>query len=94
LALSNLSGLGFKRGVPIAEFSTDSAMSDNATDTVPTENATRTYIDRRLGVDHSGITVDSGRLIPVTSGGFLALSGQLGMKGTPKLDQNSRSNMA
>ena len=94
LALSNLSGLGFKRGVPIAEFSTDSAMSDNATDTVPTENATRTYIDRRLGVDHSGITVDSGRLIPVTSGGFLALTGQLGMKGTLNLDQNRIRNVA
>ena len=94
LALSNLSGLGFKRGVPIAEFSTDSAMSDNATDTVPTENATRTYIDRRLGVDHSGITVDSGRLLPVTTGGFLALTGQLGMKGSLNLDQNRIRNVA
>ena len=94
LALSNLSGLGFKRGVPIAEFSTDSAMSDNATDTVPTENATRTYIDRRLGVDHGGITVDSGRLIPVTSGGFMALTGQLPMKGSLNLDQNRIRNVA
>jgi hypothetical protein len=94
LALSNLSGLGFKRGVPIAEFSTDSSMSDNATDTVPTENATRTYIDRRLGVDHSGVTVDSGRLLPVTTGGFLALTGQLAMKGSLNLDQNRIRNIA
>jgi hypothetical protein len=94
LALSNLSGLGFKRGVPIAEFSTDSAFSDNATDTVPTENATRTYIDRRLGVDHGGVTVDSGRLLPVTTGGFLALTGQLAMKGSLNLDQNKIRNVA
>jgi hypothetical protein len=93
LALSNLSGLGFKRGVPIAEFSTDSTMGDNATDTVPTENATRGYIDRRLGVDHGGITVDSGRLIPVTTGGFLALTGQLAMKGSLNLDNNRVRNV-
>ncbi len=82
LALSNLSGLGFKRGVPIAEFSTDTTFSDNATDTVPTENAARGYIDRRLGVSHGGDSIDEGRLIPPTTGGFMALSGQLPMKGT------------
>ena len=94
LALSNLSGLGFKRGVPIAEFSTDSAFSDNATDTVPTENATRTYLDRRLGVDHVGNTVDSGRLIPVTTGGFMALTGQLPMKGNLNLNDYRIRNVA
>jgi hypothetical protein len=82
LALSNLSGLGFKRGVPISEFSTDTTFSDNATDTVPTENATRGYIDRRLGVSHGGDTIDPGRLIPPTTGGYMALSGQLAMKNT------------
>ena len=94
LALSNLSGLGFKRGVPIAEFSTDSAFSDNATDTVPTENATRTYIDRRLGVDHTGNTVDTGRLIPVTTGGFMPLTGQLAMKGNLNLNDNRIRNVS
>jgi len=86
LALSNLSGLGFKRGVPIAEFSTDTSFSDNATDTVPTENAARGYIDRRLGVSHGGDTIDSGRLIPATTGGFMALTGQLAMKGNMNMD--------
>jgi len=80
IALSNLDGLGFKRGVPISEFSTDSAFSDNATDTVPTENATRTYIDRRLGVSHEGFNVEDERLIPPGSGGFLAVNGQNPMK--------------
>jgi len=80
IALSNLDGIGFKRGVPIAEFSIDSGFSDNAIDTVPTENATRIYIERRLGVTHGGGPVPVGQLIPPISGGFLSLDGQLGMK--------------
>ena len=94
LALSNLSGLGFKRGVPIAEFSTDTTFSDNATDTVPTENAARGYIDRRLGVTHGGDSVDEGRLIPPTTGGYMALTGQLPMKGTLNMDDYRIRNLA
>ena len=85
LALSNLAGLGFKRGVPISEFSTDTSMSDNATDTVPTENAVRTYIDRRLGLSHRNDVVESVRLIPQNTGGFMALNGALPMKGNMSL---------
>ena len=81
IALSNLDGIGFKRGVPVSEFSTDSSFIDNATDTVPTENATRIYIERRLGVTHAGTTVPAGSLIPATTGGYMALNGQLPMKG-------------
>ena len=29
-------------------------MTDNATDTVPTESAVRGYVNRRLGFDHGG----------------------------------------
>jgi len=86
IALSNLDGLGFKRGVPIAEFSTDSSFTDNATDTVPTENAARIYIERRLGVTHNGTNVDDSLLIPQNlTAGFMALSGQLPMKGDMNL---------
>jgi hypothetical protein len=75
IALSNLDGLGFKRGVPISEFSTDSEMSDNATDTVPTENAVRTFVERRLGIRQDGIEiVSSTDLIPPITGGFLPLN--------------------
>ena len=88
IALSNLDGLGFKRGVPIAEFSTDSGFTDNAVDTVPTENATRIYLERRLGMTHTGAPVPDANLIPPLSGGFMALDGQLSMKGTMDLDQN------
>ena len=94
LALSNLSGLGFKRGVPISEFSTDTTFSDNATDTVPTENATRGYIDRRLGVSHGGDTIDSGRTIPPATGGFMALNGSLAMKNTMNMNDFRIRNVA
>jgi hypothetical protein len=88
IALSNLDGLGFKRGVPISEFSTDSGFSDNATDTVPTENAARIYIERRLGVTHSGSTVTPGDRIPTVTGGFMALSGQIPMGGALDMGNN------
>jgi hypothetical protein len=93
IALSNLDGLGFKRGVPISEFSTDSGFTDNATDTIPTENATRTYIDRRLGLSHNGAVVPSTSLIPVFTGGFMALDGQLAMKANMNLDGNKIINL-
>ena len=53
IALSNLDGIGFKRGVVVAEFSSDTAMTDNASDTVPTESAVRGYVNRRLHFDHN-----------------------------------------
>jgi len=54
IALSNLDGIGFKRGVVVAEFSADDGMTDNSTDTVPVESAVRGYVTRRLGFDHGG----------------------------------------
>lgn len=73
IALSQLDGLGFKRGATIAEFSVDDSMSDGAIDTVPTESATRGYIERRLGITHTGQAVIPGQLIPLTTGGFMPL---------------------
>jgi hypothetical protein len=93
IALSNLDGIGFKRGVPVSEFSTDTSMSDNATDTVPTENATRTYIERRLGTSHTGAAVSLGSLIPSISGGFMSLDGQLSMKASMNLGNNKIINL-
>ena len=80
IALSSLDGLGFKRGVAISEFSTDDTMTDNATDTVPVEQAVRAYIDRRLGQNHNGGILDPNDVIPSTTGGYLALDGTLPMK--------------
>jgi hypothetical protein len=78
IALSNLDGLGFKRGVTISEFSTDSTMTNDASDTVPTQSAVRAYIDNRLGLQHSGANTSASSLI---GPGFMPLSGQLPMKG-------------
>ena len=94
IALSNLDGLGFKRGVPVSEFSTDSSFADNATDTVPTENAVRGYIDRRLGISHTGAAVVPGSVIPAFSGGFMALDGQLAMKADMDLGSFKIFNLA
>jgi hypothetical protein len=85
IALSQLDGLGFKRGATIAEFSVDDSMADAANDAVPTEGAVRNYIDRRLGVSHFGVNVLSDNTIPSLSGGFMALTGQLAMKGVMSL---------
>jgi hypothetical protein len=94
IALSNLDGIGFKRGVPVSEFSTDTGFSDNATDTVPTENATRGYLDRRLGLSHTGDIISSGSLIPAITGGFMALDGQLAMKADMDIGGNKIENLA
>ena len=51
IALSNLDGIGFKRGVVVSEFSTDDGMTQNGSDIVPTQNAVRGYVNRRLGWD-------------------------------------------
>lgn len=78
IALSNLDGLGFKRGVVISEFSTDSTMTNNASEIVPVQSAVRGYIDKRLGLDHGSGPVSTANLI---GPGFLALNGSLAMKG-------------
>jgi len=72
IALSNLDGLGFKRGVVISEFSTDSTMTNNASEIVPVQSAVRGYIDKRLGLDHGGGPVPSSNLI---GPGYLPLNG-------------------
>ena len=76
IALSNLDGIGFKRGVVVGEFSADDTMVDNATDAVPTESAVRGYVNKRLGWDHSGNAV-SGQIGP----GALAQDGSTSMSG-------------
>jgi len=95
IAISNLDGLGFKRGVAIAEFSVDDSMFDNATDSVPTEQAVRSYIDRRLGLTHNGAVINpaTGRLIPSINSGFMSLDGQLQMKANMNMGSYKIVNM-
>jgi len=88
IALSDVDGLGFKRGVVVTEFSTDTAMTDNASDTVPTELAVRGYVNRRLGYDASGNQV-SNRLGP----GALAPNGSIPLTGDLNAANNTISNL-
>ncbi len=74
IALSNLDGIGFKKGVVVKEFSTDDTFTDNADDAVPVESAVQGYIDRRLGYTRTGVSVASSERLPV-GGGFLPLIG-------------------
>ena len=94
IALSNLDGIGFKRGVTVSEFSVDSSMAEQRTDTVPTENAVAIHVQRRLGTLADGSIIgDVGNLLPPSIGGFMALSGVLGMKGTMNLNNNRIQNL-
>ena len=86
IALSQLDGLGFKRGTTISEFST--AMDEGRVDAVPTESAVRTYIGRRLGLDFNGNIVALGDRVP-NNVGFMALSGDLAWVGPADMDMNS-----
>ena len=88
IALSDVDGLGFKRGVVITEFSTDSAMADNASDSVPTESAVRGYVNRRLGYDVNGAPV-ANKLGP----GVLAPNGAVPMTGDLNAAGNTITNL-
>lgn len=90
IALSNLDGLGFKRGVVVSEFSTDATMTENAPDIVPTQSATRQYVDLRLGLDYGGNPVAQSNLI---GPGYLALNGTLAMKSNINMGNNGISNL-
>jgi hypothetical protein len=91
IALSNLDGLGFKRGVVVSEFSTDSSMTNNAPEVVPVQSAVRGYIDKRLGLDHGGGPVPLNNLI---GPGFVALNGSLTMKGNLNMGTFAITNVA
>ena len=90
IALSNLDGLGFKRGVVVSEFSTDSTMTNNAPEIVPVQSAVRGYIDRRLGLDHGGGPVAQSNLI---GPGYMPLNGYLAMSGNLNMGNHGISNI-
>jgi hypothetical protein len=89
IALSNLDGIGFKRGVVIAEFSTDDTMANNATDTVPTQSAIRGYVNKRLGFDHNGDAV-----VSTIGPTVVPLDGSKAMSGNLNMASNNINNLA
>ena len=56
LVLTNIDGIGFKRGVRVNEFSNDDTFTDAKGDAVPTQTAVEGYINARLGFDRDGAT--------------------------------------
>jgi len=91
IALSNLDGIGFKRGVVVSEFSTDASMTNNAPEVVPVQSAVRGYIDKRLGLDHGGGPVALSNLI---GPGYMSLNGALTMKGNMNMGTFAITNVA
>lgn len=89
IALSNLDGLGFTRGVTINEFSADSEMTDVSDESVPTEQAVVNYINKRLGQDQGGVNQGSSTIGP----GYLALDGSKPMEGPLNMDSNDITNL-
>ena len=89
IALSNLDGLGFTRGVTVNEFSPDSDMSDISDEALPTEQAVVNYINKRLGQNQDGIKVGLARL----GAGTLMLDGSQAMEGDLDLDNNNIVNL-
>jgi hypothetical protein len=81
IVLSNIDGLGFKRGITISEFSNDNSMPDLG-DAVPTSSAVRNYVSRRLGFNDAG-NEDINPIGPgaVARDGSLAITGNLSMGG-------------
>jgi hypothetical protein len=87
IALSNLTGIGFKRGVTVAEFSTDDTMTNNATDTVPVQTAITGYINKRLGLTTTpqGVSSASSNAI---GPGFMPRNGSLSATGVMDMGEN------
>ena len=83
IVLTNLDGLGFKRGVAISSFNADDTMADDAIDAVPTQSAVVGYINRRLGINAVGSILTFDKIGP----GFLPLDGSVPFSGT--LDMSS-----
>ena len=94
LVLTNIDGIGFKRGVRVNEFSADDTFSNAQSDTVPVETAVEGYINRRLGWDRNGTVLGSADIIPANTGGALALSGVTVMRGDLRMGGNQITNLA
>lgn len=89
LNLTQVSGLGFKRGVVVSEFSPDPTMLQGASDVVPTQVAVIGYVSNRLGLNSNGLTSGVGLIGP----GYLDLTGVQLMKGAINMDNHKIINV-
>jgi len=89
IALSNLDGLGFTRGVTVNEFSPDSDMSDISDEALPTEQAVVNYINKRFGQNDLGQSVGANRI----GAGVVMLDGSQALEGDLDLATNDINNL-
>jgi hypothetical protein len=83
LTLNQVDGLGFKRGDFVREFSNGADdMVREGTDIVPTEYSVVSYVNKRLGLNRAGTTVNK------IGSGYLDLTGVQSMNGTLKIAGN------
>jgi hypothetical protein len=90
LVLTNIDGIGFKRGVRVNEFSPDTTFTNATGDSVPTETAVEGYINRRLGWDRDGDFISGGDII---GGGAIRKAGDI-MTGALSMGGNQITNLA
>jgi hypothetical protein len=90
LVLTNIDGIGFKRGVRVNEFSPDATFTNATGDSVPTETAVEGYINARLGWDRDGDAIDAGTII---GGGAIRKAGDT-MTGNLNMGGNFIVNLA
>lgn len=89
LVLTNIDGIGFKRGVRVNEFSPDTTFTNATGDSVPTETAVEGYINRRLGWDRDGDALD---LADIIGGGAVRKAGDI-MTGNLSMGGNQITNL-
>ena len=79
ITLTDLNGLGFKKGTFVTEFSTDPSLGGDSpsSNIVSVQTAVRGYIDSRLGLVHDTSTPASNPIGP----GYLPLDGSLPLSG-------------
>tara|TARA_R110000868_G_scaffold138792_1_gene353186 strand:+ start:1523 stop:7789 length:6267 start_codon:yes stop_codon:yes gene_type:complete len=90
LVLTNIDGIGFKRGVRVNEFSPDTAFTNASGSAVATEAATEGYVNRRLGWDRDGDALDAGDII---GGGAVRAAGGI-MTGDLNMTGNFVTNLS
>lgn len=90
LNLTQVAGLGFKRGVVVNEFSQDNTMIDNAGNIVPVQSAITGYISNRLGLNSAGSPSGVAKIGP----GYLDLTGVQAMNGALNMNYHKIINVA
>jgi len=102
IVLTNIDGIGFKRGVQVREFSTDTSFTNAQSDTVPVETAIEGYINKRLGWNRDGGLTDAedifaGGAVKASGGtmtGDLAMGGnQITSVGAPTVDGDAANKL-